>query len=147
MVDEAPKDPSSQDSSSKLDTLKRKVKDLHADPRVGGLKKFLQHHMREAIGGVLTLVGIIVSLPAPSWGGLFVALGSVLGFYPEISAMLVNIKLHFAKNGPAKNALLCGLLLFFLIKAFAFTVTFIVLCVLLMFLSKEPCINKSSNDQ
>ncbi|EPP34595.1 hypothetical protein CP10139811_0663 [Chlamydia ibidis] len=139
MADETPKEnPSSQEpsASSQFDTLKKKVQDVNANPKIGILKRFFSHHMREAISGALVLFGIIADFV--SWvGGLFVACGIVLGFYPELQGMLKNLQIYYAKNGPAKNALLCGLLLFFLINVFPFTVAFIVLCLILVLLSSN----------
>lgn len=137
MADETPKENEpQQDPSSKLDSLKRKVKDLNANPRVGGLKRFLKHHVREAFGGVLLLCGIVMDLV--SWvGGIFVAGGIVLGFYPEMRNILHHLQHYYAKNGPAKNALVCGLALFLLMNAFSFMAAFLLMSVGVMLLSKK----------
>ncbi|AAP05680.1 hypothetical protein [Chlamydia caviae] len=146
MADETPKEnSSSKESSSQFESLKRKVKGLHANPKVGRIKKFLSHHAREAISGALVLFGIITDFV--SWvGGLFVACGVVLSFYPEIRAVLKNLQSYYAKNGPAKNAILCSLLLFFLLNIFPFTLSFLVLCLILVLLGDNKD-DKSSNSQ
>ncbi|WP_348663338.1 hypothetical protein [Chlamydia vaughanii] len=134
MADETPKEnSSSKESPSQFESLKRKVKGLHANPKVGKMKRFFSHHAREAISGALVLFGIVTDFV--SWvGGLFVACGVVLGFYSEIRAVLQNLQSYYAKNGTAKNAILCGLLLFFLLNMFPFTLSFLVLCVILVLL-------------
>ncbi|BAE80845.1 conserved hypothetical protein [Chlamydia felis Fe/C-56] len=134
MADETPKEnSSSKESSSQFESLKRKVKGLHANPKVGRMKRFFSHHAREAISGALVLIGIVTDFV--SWaGGLFVACGMVLGFYPEIRGVLKNLQSYYAKNGPAKNALLCALLLFFFLNVFPFTLSFLVLCLILVLL-------------
>ncbi|SFZ99469.1 inner membrane protein [Chlamydia abortus] len=141
MADETPKEnSSSKESSSQFESLKRKVKDLHANPKLGRMKRFFSHHAREAVSGALVLFGIITDFV--SWvGGLFVACGVVLGFYSEIRAVLKNLQSYYAKNGPAKNALLCGLLLFFFLNVFPFTLSFLVLCLILVLLG-----DNKSND-
>ncbi|AHK63574.1 hypothetical protein BOKEGFJH_00698 [Chlamydia avium] len=133
MADETPKENSSKESPSQFESLKHKVKDFHANPKVGRMKKFLSQHSREVISGGLVVFGIISDFI--SWaGGLFVACGVVLGFYSEIRLVLKNLQSYYAKNGTAKNAILCGLLLFFLLNMFPFTLSFLVLCVILVLL-------------
>lgn len=133
MVDEMPKENPEKEAPSQLDSLKRKVKDLHGNPKVHGIKNFLVRHTREVVSGIFVLLGIISSFF--SWvGGLFVACGVVLGFYPEIRLALGKVKVYYAANGPVKNAILSGLLLFFLLHLFPFTLSFLVLCLILVLL-------------
>nr|CRI44062.1 Uncharacterized protein BN1224_H12_EV_00010 [Chlamydia pneumoniae] len=145
MADETPKENSSKESSSQFDSLKRKVKDLHSNPKVGKWKKFLSHRACEAIGGCLVLVGIIADFI--SWaGGLFIACGVVLGFHVEIRKMLSNLQSYSIANGPIKNAILCGLILFFVLNIPSFAVSFIVLCVILSFITTAPSCSTCSKD-
>ncbi|ANG66005.1 hypothetical protein [Chlamydia gallinacea] len=133
MADETPKESSSKESPSQFESLKHKVKGLRTNPNVGKMKRFFSQHSREVISGGLVVFGIIADFV--SWvGGVFVACGVVLGFYPEIHAILKNLQSYYAKNGTAKNAVFCGLLLFFLLNMFAFTLSFLVLCVILVLL-------------
>lgn len=136
MADEMQKESSSQEpSASKFGSLKQKVRDLHTNPKVGGMKRFLSRHACEAISGALIVFGIIAN--CVSWvGGLFVASGIVLGFYPEILAVLQNLQSYYAKNGPIKNALVCGVAFFWLIKAPSFVLSFIVLCIIVILLAQ-----------
>ncbi|ANH78622.1 hypothetical protein [Candidatus Chlamydia sanziniae] len=146
MVDETPQENSSKTSSSQFESLKYKVKDLHTKPHVGRFKKFFSHRAYEVIGGCLVLIGIIADFV--SWtGGLFVACGCVLGFHVEIRHMLAHLQSYYMKNGPLKNAILCGLLLFFLLNVFAFTLSFIILCVILIFLITPTVCSKGECDK
>ncbi|AGW38368.1 hypothetical protein CPE1_0900 [Chlamydia pecorum PV3056/3] len=133
MVDEAPKKDPSNEPSSQISGIKKKVKDLHMNPKVHSMKHFFMRHAREIIGGALLLFGIISDFV--SWiGGAFVACGIVLGFYKDIRLALANMQYYYNKNGPIKNALLCGLLLFFMMNMFTFVVAFLLLCVILIFI-------------
>ncbi|WP_201456419.1 hypothetical protein [Chlamydia sp. 17-3921] len=137
MANETPKEDVSKEPSSQFDGIKKKVKDLHASPKVTSMKHFFTHHAREVIGGALVLFGIISDFV--SWmGGMFVACGIVLGFYQEIRTTLANLQRYYAKNGPIKNALLCGLLLFFILNMFPFSVSFLLLCIILTFIVDSP---------
>ncbi|MEB2681384.1 hypothetical protein INQ93_00840 [Chlamydia suis] len=146
MADEMQKEsPSQEPSSSKFGSFKQKVRDLHASPKVGGMKRFLSRHAREAISGALIVFGIIAN--CVSWvGGLFVASGIVLGFYPEILAVLQNLQSYYAKNGPIKNALICGVSLYWLIKAPSFVLSFIVLCIIVVLLAQGQHKDTPRND-
>lgn len=143
MAEETPQEnSSSEQDSSKLSSLKDKMESLRLNPKVHHASRFVSHNALEVVSGLLLLFGIIADFV--SWpGGLFVASGLVLGFASEIRSGLRHARRYYMDNGPVKNAILCGLLLFFLIKATVFTASFLVLCLILVLLIQEP--DDSSN--
>lgn len=136
MVEDAPREQekaSSQRKTSKLAALKNKVENLRAHPQMDRATRFVSQNALAVVSGLLVLFGIILTTFS-RLGGLFVASGVVLGFPDEIRKGLHNIRGYYADNGPAKNAVLCGLFLFCLMRSWVFVVSFLVLCCILVLL-------------
>ncbi|WP_213358262.1 hypothetical protein [Chlamydiifrater phoenicopteri] len=135
MADKAHNAPNdSEDNSKEKKSLSSKIGFSKQD--VSSLQRSVVGHIKEIIGGVLIFSGI-VSTFFSSISSLLVAGGFIVSFYPELRKILNSLPQHYADNGPIKNIVLCGLLLFFGIKMTGFTLSFILICAIIAFVAKD----------
>lgn len=129
------------DENKSKKTWTDKLQDLESNPQIKKTGKFFSRYAKEIISGTLVLSGIIIS--SISWmGGLFVACGATLCFNKEICYFLSDFKKNFLNNGPIRNSLLFALLFYFSMNMFIFTITFIVLCLIIGFV-----LNKKNGEE
>lgn len=78
---------------------------------------YFKQHMRETIAYVLLILGIVLLFFEPLWGGLLVGIVTGIYFGDEIINYLVNWKLALDSHGVARNLILTGVIVAFLISA------------------------------
>ncbi|WP_213319146.1 hypothetical protein [Chlamydiifrater volucris] len=133
MADKAHNAPNDSENSSKE---KKGLKIGLSKRDVSSLQRSVVGHIKEVIGGVLIFSGI-VSAFFSSISSLLVAGGFIVSFYPELRKILNNLPQLYTDNGPIKNVVLCGLLLFFGIKMTGFTISFVLICAIIAFVAKD----------
>lgn len=85
--------------------------------RPDSLANYFKNHYRDTIAYILLVLGIVLLFFAPVYGGVIVGLVAGIYFGDEVVDFITNWKMTINSYGMAKNLILTGLILAFLISA------------------------------
>ncbi|MCB1118345.1 MAG: hypothetical protein KDK65_00125 [Chlamydiia bacterium] len=110
-------EPDPKDNPSMKEKLNEKLDTLKKSDKVSNLFEFAQSNTRDTIAYILMIVGIVLFLFQPHYGGTIIGFLGGLYFSTEILAIVRSFNTHLDHTGLVKSLIAGGVLLGLLIAA------------------------------